>query len=244
MGKKLDGKVAREIAAEKVRQGKKTGKRGIGPMEVTSESGVTTIEEDFLGPNAKPGTRAAREVSEQVLTLTAPDAEADGGDEADEVPTAQVQEGMVLMRFVRLKPMVNKKSGARFLGLELSAALTEESAALFGEAIEDRYRILTDDAQLKDLHLNGLETHLFDLKEAKDTERGFAIHTPLQPERVSLAAVQQKGDGEERTVIRLSFVAPLIQDNTTCIWACNAHGELVWVKMAEQQRRMGARAGK
>jgi hypothetical protein len=243
-GKKLDKAVAREVVREKTAQGKKTGKRGIGPMEVTRENLGPAIEEDFLDPNVKAGTAAAQDLSEQpagnVLTLTSPAGREDDDEEeseGDELPAAQIQDGMALMRFVRLKPMVNKKSGARALGLELSVALTRESAGLFGSAIEDRYAILNNH-QLKDLHLNGMETHLFDLKEARDTENGFALHTPLVPERVSLSAVQQKGDGEERRVIRLSFVAPVGQSDHLCVWACKTHGELVWVKMVEQQRSL------
>lgn len=247
----VDSSVAREVAREKTAQGKKTGKRGIGPMEVTRESGVTTIEEDFLDPNVKAGSAAAEDLTEQpagnVLTLTSPDGDDEDDEEeeaeGDELPAAQIQDGMALMRFVRLKPMVNKKSGARYLGLELSVALTKESAALFGSAIEDRYAILSDH-QLKDLHLSNMEPCLFDLKEARDTKEGFALHTPLVPESVSLAAVQVKGDGEERRVIRLKFIAPITQDNSLCVWACNAHGDLVWVKMAEQQRSLAARSGK
>ena len=237
-GTKLDRAVAREVVREKTahppegrRAGaKRTGKRGVGPKD-----------DDFEEPNVKAGTPTAEHLSEQpagnvlTLTLTAPDEERDeeGDDEESEgeLPAAQIQDGMALMRFVRLKPMVNKKSGARYLGLELSVALTEESAGLFGSAVEDRYAILNDH-QLKDLHLNGMETHVLDLKTA---DGGFDLHTPLVPERVSLAAVQQKGDGEERRVIRLSFVAPVLQDDKLCVWACKTHGELVWVKMAEQQ---------
>jgi hypothetical protein len=150
-------------------------------------------------------------------------------------PPQEVQNGMVLMQFVHVKPSKDR-SGKKFIGLELSVGLTDESAALFGKAIEDRYEILRDDAGVKDLSITDMGAHTIDVAIAADMKP--VIHATILPERVGLSAVQEKGSGEERTVIRLSFVAPVPQTDPIALWGCNNHGELVWISMGALQGKL------
>jgi hypothetical protein len=179
-------------------------------------------KKDFQDEQAPAAARAAEQ-------LTTADLEAEA--EGPEAPE-QVENGMALMQFVRVKP-ARDRTKKRFLELELSVGLTEESAPLFGSAIEDRYAILRDDAGVTALSISDAPAHTIDIAMAPGGES--VIHAVIQPQKVNLHAVQEKGSGEERTVIRLQFVAPIAQTDELAKWACATHGELVWVNMGETQ---------
>jgi hypothetical protein len=201
---------------------KKTGKAGIKPPPDDDE------------PLTKPGSPAARgEVRE---FKPADEEQQQQGEleieEQDPPAPAQIENGMVLMQFVRVKP-IREKGGKRFLNIELSVGLTPESAQLFGRSIEGRYDILMDDAAVTNLSFNDAAPHTIDIAEASNAKP--VIHAIANLGRVSLAAVQEKGSGEERTVIRFSFVAIVPQTDDTLLWTGNNHGGLVWVKMLETQ---------
>lgn len=162
--------------------------------------------------------------------LTAEDLEAEG----PEAPE-QVENGMALMQFVRVKP-TRDRTKTRFLELELSVGLTEKSAPLFGRAVEDRYAILRDDAGVTALSISDAPAHTIDIAMVPGGDS--VIHAVIQPQKVNLHAIQEKGSGEERTVIRLQFVAPIAQTEELAKWACATHGELVWVNMGETQGKL------
>lgn len=215
-------KSTKKVTTLQAKPPKRTGRRGVGPVD----------EEE---PLTKPGSPAARG---EVETMRHVDDEAEQqelGIEVDEdnpPAPAQIENGMVLMQFVRVKP-IREKGGKRFLNIELSVGLTPESAQLFGRAIEGRYDILMDDAAVTNLTFNDAAPHTLDISEASNAKP--VIHAIANLGRVSLAAVQEKGSGEERTVIRFSFVAIIPQTDDTLLWTGNNHGGLVWVKMLETQ---------
>lgn len=200
--------------AKAAKLAKKSGRRGIGPaldpvedfenptMKVTSESGVQIIEEDFL---------------------------TDGPGDPQE---AQVQNGLVLMQFVRVKP-IKEKDGKRFLALEFAVGLTDESSKLLGEEVRHGYKLLEDGVTGLTLDL---AAHVIDVAIAADMKP--VIHSSVTPSRCNLQNVQEKGSGEERTIIRLSFVAPVPQTPELAVRVCENHGALVWLKMAEAQGRL------
>lgn len=207
-----------EEEAKTLKLAKKTGKRGPRPLDPV---------EDFDSPTRKGmevvSEKVGSEIQESFL------------DDGDAPPQAEVQNGMVLMKFVRCK-LSKEKSGKHFVNLELSTALNNDSAPLFGREIAERYEMLRDDAGVTELRISDMEIHTIDVAIASDMKP--AIHCAVLPERVSLAAVQEKGSGEETTVIRLSFIAPIPQSEDTLSWGGNNHGNLVWISMGERQGKL------
>jgi len=156
-----------------------------------------------------------------------------GVEAGDDEPThAKIQDGFVLMNFVRLKP-IKEKDGGRFLGIELAAGITDEHAKLLGPEIEEAYGEIGEWITGLDLEL---PAHLLTVSTAADMTPMFSLS--VIPARCSLQEVQEKGSGEERTIVRLSFLAAIPQTNELALWACQNHGTLVWVKMAPQQGKL------
>ena len=191
---------------------KKTGKRGIKPLDP---------EEDFDTPLKKEPEQGALIEQEE-----AP-------------PASEVQNDMVLMKFVRCKLSKDNKSGKRFVNMEFSTGLSDESAPFFGREIEERYAMLRDDAGVTELRISDMEIHTIDVAIAADMKP--AIHAAIVPERVTLAVVQDKGSGEEIDVIRLSFVASIPQTDDTLHFGGNNHGNLMWISMGERQKKLIAK---
>lgn len=187
---------------------KKTGKRGPMPFDP---------DEDFAQP-------VRREPQQERLL-----------DQEEAPPPAEVQNGFVLMKFVRCK-LTKEKTGARFVNMEFSTGLTDESAPLFGRAIEERYQMLRDDAGVTELRISDMQVHTLDVAIAADMKP--AVHCGIQPQKVSLAVVQEKGSGEELDVIRFSFTAPVPQSEEILGWGAYNHGNLVWLKMCQRQGRL------
>src|SRR6202011_397295 len=96
----------------KPRLAKKTGKRGGGPLDPV---------EDFNNPLRKD----PEQVEDENLQA----------DDPGDPHQAQVQNGLVLMQFVRVKP-IKEKDGKRFLAMEFAVGLTDDSAELLGDEIE------------------------------------------------------------------------------------------------------------
>lgn len=148
---------------------KKTGKRSVKPLDP---------EKDFNEPVKQ------EQIEEQDL-LT---------DGSSEQQRALVENDMVCMQFVRVKPM-KEKSGARWLVMELAVGLTDEAAELFGGEIEHGYKLLTNGVTGLDLDL---KAHTLDIALISDGKP--VIHQVVDPRRCSLENVQEKGSGEERTI--------------------------------------------
>jgi hypothetical protein len=198
---------------------KRTGKRGIGAHDVDPDD-----------PNVKADSIASETLTQQPLLESAEEAE-------EETPSvAAVEKGMVLMNFVKTVLTRDKKTNERFVCLNFSALLSPEGAALFCEAINTRYELMIDDDGIPDLHISDCPLQMLDIADAEEGKN--VLHEPVTPTKVALAVIEQTGSGESSTGIRLSFTAPIKQRRDVLNWAAEAHGSLVWVKMADQQSKL------
>jgi hypothetical protein len=191
---------------------KRTGRRGVGPVDREVPAGND-------------------------LTLTSPGTETEEEEEeAEEVAVARVEKGMVLMNFVKAIPTRDKKTNERFVSLHISAILSPEGAELFSEPITRRYNLMIEDEGLTDQHFRNIPQQMLDIARPEDGKN--VLHEPVQPTKVGLATIEQKGSGEAVKGIRLSFVAPIKQTDAVLLWAGAHHGELVWIKMQDSQSKM------
>lgn len=204
---------------------KRTGKAGIGPVETEDGQEARPV---VPGSNADTGNVTALQLTPE----NAPDEES----EEEEIAVAKVEKGMVLMNFVKAIPTRDKRNNDRFVSLHFSAILSPEGAGLFSDKVSARFELMMDDKGLTDLHVHDLPIQMLDLARAEDGKN--VLHEPVEPSKVGLAVIESKGSGETVKGIRLSFVAPIKQRDEVLLWAGAHHGELVWVKMGDSQRKL------
>jgi hypothetical protein len=217
--------------------------RPVNQRTLDDEAKASKLRKKKEKPKPPPLDPRTDDIDPRPATARTEDFELTGEPEDGETeePPEQtlIQDGMVLMRFVKVVPQRDKRTQKRALHLHLSCGLNDQAVEHFGQAIADYYAMLRDDAGIGDLHIANGSLYTMDLKETAEAPNAKeGLHKQVVAQKISLTAVQQKGEGEARTVIRLSFVAPIEQSDTLSAWACNTHGELVWVSMRESQGRL------
>jgi hypothetical protein len=199
---------------------RKSGKRGITATDVDPED-----------PNVKAGTIAAESATQQPLLESEEEAE------EEESGIAEVKDDRVLMTFVKVALVRDRKTGDRTVNLYLSAGLSAESAALFSDAVRTRFEMMTNDSGLTDIGVDDLDMQVLEMWPTDSAQR--VIKESVQPSKVHLAVVETKGSGQSVRIIRLSLVLPIRQRDPIVLWASQSHGDLFWVALRDQQARLG-----
>jgi len=218
---------------------KRTGKAGIKPLDPV---------EDFDTPVRKT-MREAQEIldaepMEEAVVEEEPEEEIAGSEDPQgvllEIPESEappsVMKDRMLVHYV--KPHFKKtKKGERTVSLEFSVPLTKEHEDLIPAAVATGWKFLSKRG-MKRLDITEVPAQAIRLWLAHDDQKETLFLPLAGMTNVSLATIQQKGEGQARKVIRLSFRAIVKMSAAVGKWAEYNFEENVWMNMADSQEVM------
>lgn len=148
------------------------------------------------------------------------------------VPSGQINRGLIAVEFLPPKPRVHK--GDRFMLLPFSVSLIEEHLKYFPNQIKEWYEVVHDESRhvpfiCIDVPPVTVEIYPYPEQEEPSIK---VIGTTL--ESVALELIEEKGKGETRLVVRLSFMVP-IPDGPYFDWAVHNFGGAIWIRIARAQ---------
>jgi hypothetical protein len=155
--------------------------------------------------------------------------------EAENSPEPQVRGNKVLVNFVRCRPDADEE-GERFIHMEMAATLAKETVEVLPDFLGDAFHSLIK-GHLTKVELDS-ETVLYARLFIASDHDACAIAASVVLERVRLQTVEEKGSTKSRQVIRLAFSLPIPQTDQVAVWACNNHGNLMWLELEEANRKL------
>jgi hypothetical protein len=170
----------------------------------------------------KPTRKEPEQISAEELQATS--------NAAAEMP-ARIVNGFMAVNFVRFHPEVEKDK--RSFGLEFSIELTDDHLDYLPKKVHDGW----DDIEArgyKRVDLVGIPMQRFDLcLVPDDKETDLSTDAPI--EKVVLSVIEDKGTGDAKDIIRLSF--RLVCDLTQTVerFACRNFGNTVWLRTTAVQ---------
>ena len=142
----------------------------------------------------------------------------------------------MLVHFV--KPVFKKtKKGERTVALEFSLPLTDEHEDLLHKTIKDGWKFLARRG-MKKLDITEVPCHIIKLWLADDQEKEALILPVAGITNVTLATIQEKGSGQAKKVIRLSFRALVKMSAQVGKFAEYNFSENLWMEWHESQEQL------
>jgi len=242
---------------------KKTGKRGIGPLDA---------EMDFEEPTTKPGSVAANEnvgtngheqtteetpeqTPEELAAAAAAEEELDitGGTTHEEEAAAEEEEepeqlelggvaidtpqvirnGKMLCEFVR-PHFERAEDGSRFVGFEFSSPLIEAHKDVLPPEVVREWDHMRE-GNVSYVKVESVEAQTIAIGIVPDDEVNDLLLISAIIQRPILAKIEEKGSGKKQRVIRFSFRAVVDQTDTIAQFAVEHHGDAVWISIRKPQ---------
>lgn len=153
----------------------------------------------------------------------------------EEVSTpARVQDGQILMRIVKVS--LRLVEGKRLVAVYLSTAVDDDSVKAVDKRIARGYHDVADGTYRK-TSIQGLRPQTIEFRNNPEDEHPILQVLGARLENPSLDLIEQRGEGQAKDVIRLSYVLILAQERKQLFWLAENHGTTeVWVAMAKTQR--------
>ena len=209
---------------------KRTGKRGIKPVEAFAEANeILAGEGDVIDAEYTEveETEQPEETEQSEVLLEMPE---------NDQHLALVMNDRMLVHYI--KPHFKKtKKGERTIALEFSTPLTDEHEEHLPKLIASGWKILQKKG-MKKLDVDYVPPQVIKIWLADDQEKEALILPAVAITNVSLATVQQKGEGQARKVIRLSFRALTKMTAQVGRFAEFNYDDKFWLSMHELQEEM------
>lgn len=169
----------------------------------------------------KDFNEATRKEPEQISA-----AELEAHKEIEKMPS-QIRDGLISVTFV--KPHLDVEKDKRTAALELSLELTEDHLDYLPKRVQQAWEAIESDLY-KRLDITRINAHHFELRLVAD-DKESDLEANALVEKVTLSVIEDKGTGDAKDIIRLSF--RLVCDLTQNVerFACRHFGKTVWLKM-------------
>jgi hypothetical protein len=157
--------------------------------------------------------------------------------EIEEQPVAPqfVQKKQMMAHFI--KPHFGSDKDEKFMEMEFSMNLTPEHKGLIPEIVENAWKFIDDDGSgfVGDLDVpaQSVEIRLAPDDDIRWEEKGAVIS------QAALAVVEEKGTGEAEKVVRFKFRIQTDIKADTVKFATTKYAGPVWIKMKQQQGKLG-----
>lgn len=193
---------------------KKSGKRGIGPIDSVS---------DF----DKPVTRS-------MVKKDAP--EPKGSLLADNPPAPKIVGDR--MEVFYLKPIFGKTpKGDITVSLAITLPVEEDHDGLLPKIVHDGYKDILKKAR-KAINFSELPGQRAEFYISSDAKEESLVLPAAKMLSTSLALIQRKGEGEARKVVRLSFRLQVKLSREVAHFAENNLQNSFWMKLSETQEQL------
>jgi hypothetical protein len=196
------------------------------PPEKKSSKETKAKPREFSGSLAEQDAqRSAKELKQQSL----PGASATPHN-------AFVRNRYIIANFVKAH-LERDKSDKPFISFEFSFPLHEEHEApkILPKRILEAWKVLVD-AHLDKLAFRGVPPQVIELALAPDMQsREGALELPFtEITHAHIDAIEEKGSGKSKEVIRLTFRAKCELDNENMRFARQHFGHTLWVKFVDE----------
>jgi len=199
---------AKHALPDKKNAPKKTGKKGIGPLNV---------EDDFKEP--------VRKEPEQKGSLLV------------EQPKRPTVVGDRFEAFF-LKPSFSKtKDGKKLVGLRFTVPLEDEHDGLLPKIVHEGYKDVKKKGRNK-IGFNGVPGQCVDIYLSQDIKEEALTLPAAKFLNSRIDIIERKGEGATRKVIRLSFTLQVEQSHEVRNFATESHGANFWLQMEETEEML------
>ena len=155
------------------------------------------------------------------------------GVEAEPQPT--VEHNRMYAKFVKAHPIL--EDDERFLGFELSFALTEDHRGILPSVVEDQWDHVAR-GHVKRSDVIGIAPCTIEIALVADSDEGSIVIQQASIARATLSVIEEKGSGEAKKVLRFSFRALAPVTKQVALFAAYHFSDMVWIKFSEIQTSM------
>lgn len=216
-------------------------KKKVEPLEADADFG-TPVQRALAKANRALKEAALEEVEEEVLeeeVIPESESEEEQG-VLLEIPESELPSAVMGQRMAvhYVRPHFKKtKKGERTISLEISFPLTGEHEDLMPKVVREGWKFLLKRG-MKKLDINEVPCHIIKLWMSHDEEKE-SLKLPLAGiTNVSLAVIQEKGTGQSKKVIRLSFRALVNMSANVGKFAEYHFDEKLWMEWHESEEKM------
>jgi hypothetical protein len=160
--------------------------------------------------------------------LSAEELEAENEEKRE--PT-RIINGFMAINYV--KPHFDIEKDKRSVAMEFSVELTEDHRDLLPDSVVSEWRHI-EEGTCRLSEVSGVGAQSFDLRLAPDgAETELQDSAPI--EKIRLQVIEDKGTGDAKDIIRLSFRLVCALNPTVERFACRHYGSTIWLKMGDVQ---------
>lgn len=170
---------------------------------------------------SKPEAQPAEQVTAAELRANNPTAE---------MPS-MVRNGLMAVTYLR--PHFDVDKDERTCSLEFSVELTADHEGVIPKRMAEGWEDV-EHRGYKRIDVPGVPMQLVDIRLAPDDKKSD-LHLNGVVEKVSISKIEDKGTGESKDVVRLSFRTMFDLTQTVEQFACRHFGKTVWIRLAPVQ---------